>query len=195
MIFIAEVKTKSPFGYQAEKSWEELYVIAKTYGDWIAVHTETPWGGRESNITRVMIDSSTFQPVLAKGIHASDDKIQRMLDLGATYVLVVGRLPAEKYWDRCIMEPNSLDQLISWPLQGLKIMWNARDLRTGNEKIDFWNEARSVCDWIGQASFIQTPLDVYANADAILVGQSLATFAPIYDINKKLLTRKENPLL
>ncbi len=102
MQFIAEVKTKSPFGFASNKSWHELFDIANLHGDIISIHTNPFWGG-SFDLLKIARDMTT-KPILAKGLHENDENIKTALDLGADYVLVVGRIP-EICQDKCIVEP------------------------------------------------------------------------------------------
>ncbi|HLP79196.1 MAG TPA: hypothetical protein VK158_01035 [Acidobacteriota bacterium] len=174
MIFIAEVKTNSPFGYKSKNSWQNLFDIAKTYGDWISIHTDPRWGGSFDLISRAR--QQTRKPILAKGIHASDLDIDKALELGANYVLVVGRTVPESIAPFCLHEPNTLDSLIRTP-HDYKAVWNIRDLNTGADKPWTYDLARQkFAGWLCQASRIRSPADVHPLADAILVGENLQAY-------------------
>ncbi len=174
MQIIAEVKTMSPFGYKAEKSWDELFALANEVGDMISIHTDPRWGGSFELLEKAR--ALTKKPILAKGIHASDEDIERALALGADFVLVVGRVPAT-HADRCFIEPNTLDELELLPFQ-LKAVWNSRDLATGGLKAETFAEARAAFPgWLCQASNIQTVEDIEEGVDAVLVGTHLEAFA------------------
>lgn len=177
MIVIAEVKTQSPFGYRSENSWDELFEIAQEVGDWISVHTDPRWGGSFDLLTK----ATGKRPVLAKGIHESDDDIRRALDMGADYVLVVGRIPPDTFLNKCLLEPRSYRELESIP-HDVKAVWNSRDLDTGLKKDwktagDFDIARQGWSGWLCQASFINSNVDVNPGADAILVGQGLINIA------------------
>ena len=88
---IAEVKTKSPFGYVSGKDWAELFEIANIIGDIVSIHTDPRWGGSMELVKKAR--NLTSKPILAKGIHKSDDEIRQCLEAGADFVLVVGRIP------------------------------------------------------------------------------------------------------
>lgn len=88
-IFIAEIKTQSPFGFRSKDTFVDLMDIAITHGDWISVHTNALWGGDFDAIS--FVRRNTNKTILAKGIHASDDDVKRAIDHGADYVLVVDR--------------------------------------------------------------------------------------------------------
>lgn len=88
-IFIAEIKTQSPFGFKSPHTFAKLMETAITHGDWISVHTNALWGGDFDAIS--FVRRNTNNPILAKGIHSTDDDIQRAIDHGADYVLVVDR--------------------------------------------------------------------------------------------------------
>lgn len=170
---IAEVKTESPFGYKAEKTWEELFKIAEKIGDIISIHTDARWGGSFDLIKKAK--KLTRKPVLAKGIHITDSEIQRAIDAGADYVLVVGRIPAI-HLDKCLIEPLSLDELKTIP-ENIKVVWNSRDLSDGNFKKESFEDARKIFEgWLCQASNIITVNDIKNGADAVLVGTHLSEF-------------------
>lgn len=170
---IAEVKTSSPFGWQSSHSWEQLFKLAAAHGDIISVHTDPRWGGSFDLVRRAC--QQTRKPVLAKGIHASDDDIVHALEAGASWVLVVGRIPAI-HQDKCLIEPDDLAQLHSLP-PGTKAVWNSRDLVTGGFKAESFQQARAVwTGWLCQASNLHSIHDVHADADAALVGSELPAF-------------------
>ncbi len=171
MILIAEVKTKSPFGWSSDRTWEQLFDIANQVGDWISIHTNPRWGGSFDLVQKAR--ALTTKPILAKGIHASDTEIEEALAAGADYVLVVGRLPPHR---SVLVEPLTLDDLRNVP-DGYKAVWNARDLSTGRPKATTFAQARAAWPgWLCQASFLRSSADVHPEAEAILVGERLPTF-------------------
>lgn len=171
---IAEVKTKSPFGYVSEKNWDELFAIAADIGDIISIHTDPRWGGSFELLEKAR--GLTKKPILAKGIHANDEDIERALRCGADWVLVVGRIPSV-HQDICFIEPRTLEELSTIPYN-LRAVWNARDLEDGSAKKETFAEARLIFPgWLCQASRITTVADIAASADAVLVGEHLAEFA------------------
>ena len=172
-IFIAEVKTQSPFGYRAEKSWEELFDIANTHGDWLSIHTDSRWGGSFDLLAKAR--KLTQKPILAKGFHATDDDVRRAALLGADFVLVVGRVPSI-YSEKIIIEPLDMDALKKIP-QEYRVLWNSRDLETGGLKKESFTDARAMrSSWLVQASNIHTIADIEKGADAVLVGTHLEEF-------------------
>lgn len=180
-IFIAEVKTKSPFGYQSHRSWEELFEIANEIGDIISVHTDERWGGSLKILEKAI--KMTKKPILAKGIHEKDEEIQAFLDIGASYVLVVGRIPGQFSPKSLLIEPLSMRELESIPHE-YKVVWNSRDLHTGTQKTENFSEARSLFPgWLCQASNIRTENDIHPMADAILVGEHLLNFKNMKSFN------------
>ncbi len=170
---IAEVKTRSPFGFKSEKSWDELFLIADEIGDIVSIHTDKRWGGSFDLVRKARV--LTKKPILAKGIHATDDEIEQALDAGADYVLVVGRVPSI-HRDKCLIEPLTLSELKIIP-ENLKVVWNSRDLSDGGMKKETFEQARETFrGWICQASNIKTVADIENGADAILVGTHLFEF-------------------
>ncbi len=173
--FIAEVKTCSPFGWESDESWDALFELAASSGDWLSIHTDPRWGGSFQHLYRAR--KMTSKPVLAKGIHETDDEIRAAIGCGADYVLVVGRLPPTELRPQCILEPLSLRQLNLMPSRD-RVVWNTRDLATGGHKKESFSDARIVhgAGWLCQASNIRTKDDVDPRADAILVGTHLRRF-------------------
>lgn len=175
-LFIAEVKTQSPFGFNSEHSWGELLALAVEHGDMVAVHTDERWGGSFTHLIRASRAVHRERKLLlAKGIHESDEEIRKALDFGADLVLVVGRIPSPELAPVCIWEP-SVDSTID-EYDALKIMWNQRDLNTGKRRRETFREARDAhWGWLCQASFIKTFDDVSPRADAFIVGEHLSSF-------------------
>jgi indole-3-glycerol phosphate synthase len=117
----------------------------------------------------------TGKPILAKGIHATDEEIEKAVTLDADKVLVVGRIPAV-HLGQCFIEPYTLSELRSLP-PSTSAVWNSRDLNTGALKPDDFAAARAIHPgYLIQASNIKTIADVDPTADAILVGQHLEQF-------------------
>ncbi len=173
-LIIAEVKTHSPFGYLSDKNWDELFEIAEKIGDIISIHTDLRWNGSLELIRRAK--RMTQKPILAKGIHATDEEVEAAVKAGAHYVLVVGRIPAIHH-EKVLIEPNSLNELKKIP-SSFKVVWNSRDLTTGGLKAETFEEARRIFKgWLCQASNIRTSNDIKEGADAILVGTYLDEFA------------------
>ena len=136
-LLIAEVKTQSPFGFKSDKSWMDLFHVAVKYGDIISIHTDARWGGSPH-----LIDCArqfTDKPILAKGIHRTDEEAQEMLKRGADFVLIVGRI-ANIPFEKCLIEPtcvSEIDYLNTLPSHiraHIKIVWNSRNLLTGEPK-------------------------------------------------------------
>src|SRR3989338_2508235 len=118
---IAEVKTRSPFGFEATESWDELFAVANQIGDIISIHTDSRWGGSFDLLKKAR--RLTAKPILAKGIHPSDNDIQKALAAGADYVLAVGRIPSRQA-EKCLIEPLTLAHLKTIPVH-LKVVWNS----------------------------------------------------------------------
>lgn len=174
MQIIAEVKTQSPFGFKSTASWDELFEVAHKVGDILSIHTDARWGGSFDLIKKAKL--LTQKPILAKGIHTTDEEIQKAIDAGADYVLVVGRIP-KIHLERCLVEPNTLAELSKIP-ENVKAVWNSRDLSTGGIKTETYKQAREIFKgWLCQASNIRTVADIEQGADAVLVGTHLIEFA------------------
>ena len=170
---IAEVKTHSPFGYESDKSWDELFEIANKMGDIISIHTDPRWHGSFELIKKAK--ALTTKPILAKGIHATDEQIEQAIQAGADWVLVVGRIP-HVHAEKCLIEPNIIEELKQIPPH-LRAVWNSRDLATGGLKGETFEQARAAfTGWLCQASNISTIRDINKNADAVLVGTHLEGF-------------------
>ena len=172
---IAEVKTESPFGFKSAKSWDELFATACKVGDIISIHTDIRWGGSFELLADAR--AKTDKPILAKGIHADDELVERAIETGTDYVLVVGRIPKNLPWrGQLMIEPNSLAELAAIP-HHYRVVWNSRDLQTGGLKRETFAEAREIFPgWLCQASNIRTIADVHPQADAVLVGEHLEEF-------------------
>lgn len=121
----------------------------------------------------------TDKPILAKGIHQDDESIKEALRAGADNVLVVGRTPNDyKLRPFCWIEPYSIGQMGRLSLTYLDVVvWNSRDLGTGEVKTETFDEARRVFEgMLVQASNIHSINDVRPGADGIIVGQNLQQF-------------------
>lgn len=185
-LLIAEVKTRSPFGFVNDLPEDYLLDIALEHGDWVAIHTHPAWGGSIDKLAEVrcrMVRHGIDKPLVAKGIHMHDGDLRQALAV-ADYALVVGRWPwhiPEDLWGRLIFEPLYEAQI---PLAlhvrpDVKVMWNARDLTTGGPKFPPMPTAvvaaRHPIQWLCQASFIDHPRDV-AGVDAHIVGAKLVEY-------------------
>lgn len=190
-LFIAEVKTESPFGFVSDLSWEALLDIAIEHGEIVAVHTDQRWGGSFGKLeAAARILSKVGYPerkhpdrdkplLLAKGIHAGDFEIRHALDCGADLVLVVGREPPRELRPVCIYEPTTFSDIIDVPTSQM-VMWNERDLTTGrkrDETATFADVRKAHQGWLCQASFIKGIRDIDPSASAFIVGQHLPEFA------------------
>ncbi len=179
---IAEVKTMSPFGYQSNQTWDELFAIAAEIGDMISVHTDPRWGGSIELIKKAR--ALTQKPILAKGIHASDDTIAEALAAGATYALVVGRLPRQELLPYCVIEPETMSQLeefIKHVPSTQKLVWNSRNLSDGSmrDKSEYTEARKLWSGWLCQASNVASLSDIQSDADAVLIGQNLTNFSKL----------------
>jgi indole-3-glycerol phosphate synthase len=209
-IFIAEIKTISPFGFKSNYDYEFLKQLSIENGDWISIHTDPLWGGHFVDIVNVkntMLKLSKpycDRKILAKGIHSKDSDIKRCLDNGADYVLVVGRIPPQGNLSQCLMEPSDHDQLkdlayIDSVNRSAGLVLNRRDLITGYDK---WTPVGGNFSWVThwansfnelkekvkvpiyQASGIYSMNEVHPKVDGFMVGQNLPTFIVSTEINK-----------
>jgi indole-3-glycerol phosphate synthase len=175
---IAEIKTQSPSGFNSPYSWDELFKLANSnpYVDVISIHTNPKWGGSFDLIRKAK--SLTRKPILAKGIHETDEEVQKAIEAGADFVLVVGRVP-KVHKDKCFLEPYLIDEIKDYPAHST-VVWNSRDLKAlPNEKFkkETIRDVRVV--WKGrliQASNLKTKDDMHTRADAVLVGSNLPEF-------------------
>ena len=182
-IFIAEIKTQSPFGFKSPFPFVSLMNYAIQYGDWVSVHTNALWGGDFDAIS--FVRRNTDKPILAKGFHFLDDDIQRALDHGADYVLVVDRIPHYGYLNKCLIEIHDLrirDWIFKCPsLYRYRFVVNSRNLTSGLPKKLF--ELPAYIDnkfWVCQASGIRSPEQVYPGVSAFIVGEHLVEFCNEY---------------
>ena len=188
-IFIAEIKTQSPFGFKSPHTFVELMEKAIAYGDWVSVHTNALWGGDYDAIS--FVRRNTGKTILAKGLHTTDDDIQRALDHGADYVLTVDHVPYKpELRDKCLLEIHNI-HILEWNLEhtpyfkSQKFVINSRDLRYGttSNKYDLL-ASYGILDkmkWTCQASGIRTVADVRHDVQAFIVGEHLMDFC---DYNK-----------
>jgi len=177
-LLIAEVKTRSPFGWEAPGTWQRRFDLAKQYGGWVSVHTDERWGGSFDLLAHAR--GETDLPLLAKGLHGSDELVRQAFDRGADYALVVGRVPTadDIELERCLIEPVAIGQFEEFAARGVqRMVHNARDVFSGQPQHFSFEEARALWDgWLCQASLIQTVEDVRPDAQAVLVGTHLPEF-------------------
>lgn len=176
-LFIAEVKTRSPFGFESHRSSGYLTELACRHGDIVAAHTDGRWGGSFDHLAGVAVLAHMCgKLVLAKGVHAEDDEIRRALQCGADLVLVVGRRPPPELAPACLIEPQG--DFWDWPHAGDRLVINRRNLATGQQDgIDFSATRHNwPYTWMCQASYIRTPADVHAGAQAFIVGEQLERY-------------------
>ncbi len=181
-IFIAEIKTKSPFGFKSFYSKDVLGRLAMENADWLSIHVEPLWGGTHEDIEFYTQESG--MPILAKGFHETDKDIKDSINAGADYVLVVGRIPEQKYLSQCLIEPLSLEQAYEMAKKiGDRItgmVFNSRSLLTGGPSgfaasIDAYKRNFPKMK-IFQASNIKAPFDIDRAADGFIVGEHLPQF-------------------
>jgi len=186
-VFIAEVKTQSPFGFKSKHTWDELFEVALQVGDMISIHTDALWGGSFSLLEKAR--KRTNKLILAKGIHENDDLVKNALDAGADWVLVVGRIPTYMP-NKCWIEPHSLDEFRKYLLDILTanpsqyptssfnhFVWNSRNLFDGSLKTSSIFDVKDFYSgWLCQASNIKSESDISPYVDAFLVGEHLMEF-------------------
>ena len=193
-IFIAEIKTKSPYGFNSNIPFISLMETAITFGDWISVHTNALWGGDFE--TLAFVRKNTKKPILAKGLFTSNYDILKAFEFGANYVLVVDRQPGSAegknepvgLLDKC--QSNIIREI---PFQRVKdhinfsSVWkdkkyccNSRNLSTGELKntngFDELEGFLKLGVWVCQASNIKTSEDVNPKVNAFIVGTHLVEF-------------------
>ncbi len=186
-IFIAEIKTQSPFGYKSTYPFVSLMRHAIKYGDWVSVHTNALWGGDYDAIS--FVRKNTTKPILAKGIHGTNDDVNRAFDHGADYVLVVDRYPSSSSINsltedrkRRILHEMDFQHVkgnveFSSHWAGVKYVCNSRDLKTGLPKMKWeLDDFIKLGVWTCQASGIKSPEQVDQRAKAFIVGEHLIEF-------------------
>ncbi len=192
-LIIAEVKTKSPFGFVSEHSKLALYDRAFEVGDMISVHTDPRWGGsfQELVTVRRAMDKAGHRnkPILAKGLHLTLADIENALDHGANKVLVVGWYP-HTLLDHVYIEVTSGAQikeflaLAAASNKVIRLVHNSRDLRTGKISKFGFEDAKRLCprnQFLVQASNIRRVSDIHPEADAVLIGEALMNFRRMDD--------------
>lgn len=194
-IFIAEVKTKSPYNFQSKYSFEFLLELAIQNGDYISIHTNPLFNGNFENIHRAR--KQTSKPILAKGFHDNDDDIKKAIDFGADYVLVVDRftkLLDSDLRNKLFLEFSNdsfISRLTEKDKKELKFVYNGRNLKTGIAKkyIGDYDKYRENVNWLCGASLLRDRFDVqlfYPKCDAFIVGENLLNFIQ----NESKLDRK-----
>lgn len=179
-LFIAEVKTKSPFGFESTTPEEELFELANKCGDIVSIHTNPLWGGSFEKLEKYR--KLTTKAILAKGLHRKWTEVMDAFQCGADFVLCVGddvgRIPAGIATNDIWYEPLTLDHLKRHRYNFEYFVWNQRNLETGKPKTETFNQARELCPDIKliQASLIRTKNDVHPDADGYIVGEHLSTF-------------------
>ncbi len=142
----------------------------------LSIHTNPRWGCSFGLVRKAR--TLTQKLILAKGIHTNDSDIEKAIEAGVNYVLVVGRIPV-LYQTNCLLEPLYLDEITSYT-SNATVVWNSRDLTAlpaeafKKETID---DVRKI--WKGhlvQVSNLKTKADIRPLADAVLVGTNLIEF-------------------
>lgn len=177
-LFVAEVKTQSPFGFKSKYTWDELFEVALQVGDIISIHTDSLWGGSFKLIEKAR--KCTNKPILAKGIHENDDLLKNAFDTGADWALVVGRAPTYMP-EKCWVEPHSLEEFKKYCCDLTRnfhrFVWNSRNLFDGSLKSSEIIDVRDFYSgWLCQASNIKTELDISSHVNAFIIGEHLMNF-------------------
>lgn len=201
--FIAEIKTRSPFGFKSNYDSYSLQMMAMEHGDMISIHVDPLWGGNVGYIgymKKQLRDNRIHKPLIAKGLHLSDQSIEESIKYGADYVTVVGRIPTSKYLlPKCILEPlpdyglpyqdfvhSTLDKMIETEPYG--IIFNSRNLFDGS--LNYWDyeslklRISDISKNINliQASGIKSMSTVHPLFNSYIVGENL----PRFILNKQL---------
>ncbi len=181
-IIILEVKPfppRAPADYVPQRTWEELLEIAAQHGDWISIQTHRWFRGSFDLISRAR--SLTDKPILAKGWH-TDDEVEQLIEIGATNVLVINRIPHTRYNSQCLIEPYYREEFLRIPPE-FKMVWNSRDLfALENQLPQGVKEDFSIIRdlrpdvWLCQASNIKKVTDIHPEANAALIGTNLEEF-------------------
>lgn len=190
-LFIAEVKTRSPDGFTATETWEELFELAQAHGDIVSVHTSPDYGGSWALLEYACKKSR--RPVLAKGFHSTHSEVNEAFRRGANFVLQVAESvrqdnPREwsnyycthKWDNRVVVEASNLfvlNKLLQQKVQSLA--WNTRIPTTGADNPVAFADVLQVLPPnfpILQASNIKTPLDIHPQAGGYIVGTHLKKF-------------------
>ena len=182
---VAEVKTQSPFGFRSSHTRDELFDIANEHGDIISIHTHPAWGGSFEWLKEAR--HRTDKPILAKGIHPDNSEIYDAFNLGADYVLCVGRIPQVNRLSDVWYEPHTLrdvHNLIANPPKIHCVVWNSRDLYTGLKKSTMYpsetiNGALALTPppiKVCQASMVSEKSDVFQGVDYVLIGEKLVDY-------------------
>lgn len=203
-LFIGEIKTKSPFGYESSYSFSELASIAILHADIISVHTNALWGGDFNSIS--FVRSLTDKPILAKGFHHTISDIESAIQHGADYVMTlnpkildwfirasydeldsfekpsIAIKPSQLLIELDYKQMISITQLYSKEfLDNFKFVYNGRNLSTGlgHKSLQTYHEYRKKFKWLCGASLIRHAVDVhwfYPDCDAFIVGAELPSF-------------------
>lgn len=181
---VGEVKTRSPFGYVNLNRMDREDMVRALNDcpaiDIISIHTNEAWQGSFEWLREACV--IVRKPVLAKGFHDTIHDVKLAFDCGAAHVLTVGWWSGD---DRCWVEVEDLDDLGPCGFGASKVVWNARNPRTGNPRwvISVGETPRQTTDWarqrragwLCQASGIKTVADVHPKVNAVLIGEALWT--------------------
>jgi hypothetical protein len=170
---VAELKTRSPYGWFNPHSLELSLQRCHRVGDILSVHTDPLWGGSFHHL-QVMV-RQTKLPVLAKGFHPTVAHVARAFEAGATYCLTVGWWPGGELGKRCWHECETLEELSLSPAHYR--VWNRRNPRTGETRPQRPDEVAHAQaaggQWLCLASKIRGPEDVNVPCQAVLIGEGL----------------------
>jgi len=178
--FVAEVKLKSPFGFESDHNWDELTALARLVGDIVSVHIDARWGGEMDNINKmkhILGETKFAQPILAKGLINNADDVHDCLQRGASYVLVTNPDLLDQFepgicWYELPYNKETIRQ-VKFKREHVYV-YNARNIETGERAENNWDYVRSLHrGTLVQASFIREVDDIKRNADIIIVGEHL----------------------
>ena len=194
-LFIAEVKTQSPFGFVSKYNWDDLFKIANEYGDIISIHVDSRWGGDLELVKKAR--DLTQKPILAKGFIQTAYDVEIARHHGANYTLQVGeevpyykRNYREEMLEKLFYEPLNKEHLYYIFKEKTNIVINKRNPQTGQTYNNYWERFyKKEDDFIKdiklynifggnviQASGIKNKQDICDWAKGFIIGENLLEF-------------------
>lgn len=108
-MLIADLKTKSPFGFYSKFSELDLLDLARRKATAVCVPLDSNWGGSTDYLNTVsMLTNAT---IIARITRPTNREIHNALSIGAEFVLSVGTLPTKSLQPYCFLESTSLEEL------------------------------------------------------------------------------------